>query len=496
MATPDHLHNDGPVPARQAHVPPVAPVPEYDDDPASLDASPPKSLSVRVAWRAVRRHWWQALLLWAAGSAAVMALAYYGIKPTFEAVAQLHIEPGEQALFSKNVGLTDFSQYRESQLTLVTSPVVLSNAVAKHPELLRYPRLAGALDYEAEMRQALRPQIVRNTNQIQVAMSAESAQEAADVVNAVVESYLEFAEEVNDRETKRRIDKLKEVLEQSQNEVSLKRHALEKLRDEMGDRAVSLAKEARLSVSQYEGWNRDLMVAEVDRIAAQARVDRLRGLRGEITAARDPEQLKRAAYDLFYADPRVAAVQERLTRARSALNDARRKARDPMDPIRQKYQKAADAEQARLTQLARQLWPSVLEKVHNGAGGDEVGRDLADAESRLSELTVREQILKERLREAKLKSEAAGGDMLKVEFARSDLSNAEGVLQQVQASLKQQEFEAKGTIARAFLDYKARPSFQPFSNHRTKALAPGPGRRLVRGDGPARADRDARGAGG
>ena len=45
------------------------------------------------------------------------------------------------------------------------------------------------------------------------------------------------------------------------------------------------------------------------------------------------------------------------------------------------------------------------------------------------------------------------------------------MLRQVQATLKQQEFEAKGTIAKASLDFGAVPSFRPSTNHRVKAIA-------------------------
>ena len=447
MDTPDRT--EGPMPARQAHVPPAVPPFEFEDDPFTDASSPPKKFSARLAWRAVRRHWGQALLLWAVGSVAVMALAYHGIKPTYEAVAQFRIEPGEQALFAKNVGLADFGQYRESQVTLVTSPVVLSNALAKHPELMRYPRLGNALDAEAEMRQVLRVQTMRNTNQIQVAMSAPSAQEAADIVNAVVEAYLDFAQEVNDQETKQRIDRLKEVQDQSQREVDLKRQALEKLREEMGNKVVTLAKEARFSVAQYEEWNKQLMITEVEKLAVQDKLDKLRGLRNEFPRTQDPEQVRQAASNLFQADPRVTSIQEHLSRATSGLNDAQRRARDSRDPARVRFQRMIDDDRARLARLWKQLWPAIQEKLRSGAGDDGgADRTIGEVESHLADLTAREKILKEKLREVHLKNEAAGGDALKIEFARSDLSSAEAVLQQVQAHLKQQEFEAKGTIAR------------------------------------------------
>ena len=51
-----------------------------------------------LAWRAIRRHWWQAFLLWSAGSAGLMALARDRVRPTFEASSAIRVEPGDPPL--------------------------------------------------------------------------------------------------------------------------------------------------------------------------------------------------------------------------------------------------------------------------------------------------------------------------------------------------------------------------------------------------------------
>ena len=61
------------------------------------------------------------------------------------------------------------------------------------PELLHLPRLALAPDPEVEIRKSLTVMMIPKTNLIQVAMSSESASEAAEIVNAVIEAYLKVA---------------------------------------------------------------------------------------------------------------------------------------------------------------------------------------------------------------------------------------------------------------------------------------------------------------
>ena len=120
------------------------------------------------------------------------------------------------------MGTGEFSQYRESQVTLVTSPIVLSDALTKHPELYNYPRLTKAMDAEKEIKDALVVQL-RNTSQVQVGMSSDSPREAADIVNAVVNAYIEYAGRTNNTEIQRRKANLVAMQEEADLEVKHKR---------------------------------------------------------------------------------------------------------------------------------------------------------------------------------------------------------------------------------------------------------------------------------
>ena len=67
MDTPDPMSRR--LPAQPAHTPPAVPAAPADDyaDPYHADAAPArKKFSLALAWRAFRRYWWQAVLLWTA----------------------------------------------------------------------------------------------------------------------------------------------------------------------------------------------------------------------------------------------------------------------------------------------------------------------------------------------------------------------------------------------------------------------------------------------
>ena len=82
------------VPASQAAITPR----DFDDAPR--DALPPASgrkISAKLVLRAMRRHWWQAALVWLVGSSGLVYLAYAKVKPTFDAFSAIRVEPAPGA---------------------------------------------------------------------------------------------------------------------------------------------------------------------------------------------------------------------------------------------------------------------------------------------------------------------------------------------------------------------------------------------------------------
>ena len=223
MDLPDRAQES--LPAWPASTPqvPVLPLKSSWEDLSDLDASaPPKALTLKIALRAVRRHWWRILALWLIGSGALMAVTYYKVKPTYEATAYLKVEPSNRSIIGPAAPQFDFGPYMETQVQLITSPDVL-DAAAHHEKVAELPRIRSSADPELELRKLLRVAIPPKTHLILVSMSSESRDEAAIIVNAVVEAYLKAASTWVDTDTRQEIKQLTELKKKFKAEVEQKR---------------------------------------------------------------------------------------------------------------------------------------------------------------------------------------------------------------------------------------------------------------------------------
>ena len=63
-------------------------------------------------------------------------------------------------MYARSSSSTDFAEYKETQVALITSPIVLGIALTVHPDLYHLPTLQNTEDVEAEIRQKLAVQIV------------------------------------------------------------------------------------------------------------------------------------------------------------------------------------------------------------------------------------------------------------------------------------------------------------------------------------------------
>ena len=62
--------------------------------------------------RAVRRHWWQAALIWLVGSVGLMALAYFKVKPTYLAFSRVRVEPASRGPLRPGSDGGNFAEFK------------------------------------------------------------------------------------------------------------------------------------------------------------------------------------------------------------------------------------------------------------------------------------------------------------------------------------------------------------------------------------------------
>ena len=464
------------IPARASDlVPtPASPVPPEVAGPPPLEAPGSSGLkpSARLVWRAFRRHWWQVLALWTLGSAPLMALAYYKVKPTYDASSTIKVDPGDRGPARHDGQAVDFEVFKETQARRVANPNVIASALAAHPELLELPGLSRSRDAEAEVRQALSVMVIPGTNLIDVSMSSESPGEAASVVDAVIEAYLAVALDTSSEEdAERRRRKLREVKEERAAAVRQKREVIASLVKRIGTVDGHQARERNsVTIEQYGSLTRQLLQADLELVEAQAWLDRLQGEPTGPAPVGNPAEPDAGTVAAFYATPQVAEVRARLDKAKEGLAQAERITRNPGDRALTASRKNVEDTQRQLDALWAKLRPA-LARTNTNRSAAAREADLRAAEVKVGGLKARQAQLNDRLEKLSVESRTAGADELTLEFARQDLTRAETVLDTVTRSLDQAELEARDPVARFRQEYKARASGSPYANHRARVMA-------------------------
>ncbi len=178
------------------------------------------------------RDWWRILLVWVLVSTPMTYLIYMLVEPTFEATSLLQVAPNVVDLFSPAVtrGTTAPEEVKPNLLTqvqLITCDAVLDAALSL-PAIGNLPMIRSSKDPRATLRADLRVEIVGdNTHLIRVTLVSGDPNEAAAIVNAVVDAYLDQHNKYNlirDRSQKTHLktelDKLQHQIEKQQYEMA------------------------------------------------------------------------------------------------------------------------------------------------------------------------------------------------------------------------------------------------------------------------------------
>ncbi len=200
-----------------------------------LDRNPHRSYGISSR---VTRRWPVILLLWFIVSLPVMYLAHLLVEPTYEAFSTLRVTPTSWSLYEPSEQ-TDFKgaePYLKTQIGLITSDRVLGPAIAS-PQVARLSTITKEADPRTFLREHMRVEIVKDAYLIRVALELEDNNQAAAIVNAVVQSYLEYyGEHQRSGNSNLRIS-LADQLKKYKNEINEKRAELEKI---VGNRRISV----------------------------------------------------------------------------------------------------------------------------------------------------------------------------------------------------------------------------------------------------------------
>jgi hypothetical protein len=274
----------------------------------------PTQVGSRSILRRLAGHWRGILLLWLALAVPVVYLIYTFVEPTYEAFSLLQVQPTRTQLFGPDLhdGMDKSiaQPYLETQIQLIGSDKVLDGALAwpataTSPLIAKLPMIANSKDPKTDLRKELVVDIVKNTFMIRVALASRDPQEAAAIVNAVVDSYLEqhsvyhrsankilkasLQDELHTLELKI-AEKKKELkaLFESGHIIRLTQHLVKPniaKEDATGVRPALVATE-----EQYTKATDRLLQADLDLIDAQAQLEAARSAKAPALSEKLPER--------------------------------------------------------------------------------------------------------------------------------------------------------------------------------------------------------------
>lgn len=460
MDTPERPERSLPAPwtpAPAAHAPAAyVPPPSWDEVP-DPDAPRARALTPKLVLRAVRRHWWQIALLWLGLVVAAEALIYSKIKPTFSASAWLQVEPTSRTPLGGSTGITNLTQFMETQVQLVTSPDVIGQALTDR-RVKGLPVVAGARDPETTLRNTVRVAIPRGTNLILVSTSSTQVDEAERVVAAVTDAYLKRSKDWMDGDTAEQIKRLrtyKERFVKRQIELQDQLKALAQ-RGTQADPRDSI----QGALNRFRSFRQRLDQIELELMDAEATIATLAKMReqtGNVTAESTPAagpltlsdaQIDQYVDQAYRADRGVAELHAQIAAAKQRYQAAQRLSAGH-DPAVEKYRREYEALRRQNEQLWAQMRP-LLRQRFEAAPPDEpqavdpIGRQLAEARVRLDKLQAEKVQVEGALAEIKGLQQAEGNEAIQARFDAEELSYVNDMYKKVSLALEDLEYQQHG----------------------------------------------------
>lgn len=388
---------------------------------------------------AFRRRWFSALAVGFVGAVAAGISAWLLAKTTFTSTALIRVSAENQKLlFRVDENLTTFDLYKGTQMQLLTSDYVLTAALRNIPNFATLRQQDDPLRWLAT---SLRLATDSNSEIVRVSLAMPDGNEAAAIVQGVVDAYMTEVVDKERQDRERRLRELNEIYTQKEIEMRSKRTELKKLAEQLGSGDMSaLSLKQQLALQQF-GETR----AELNRIRNALGEDRAK-LSAKQAAAKAQPSDDQLAEDIDDAESKdsdcgrlhqqIDAIDAELAELKAGLQPVAFKAesagllqtRDMLNhKLSVRRQKLSD-------QLAKA--PKTI-AVHDGG--------IQELESQIAYYSDREKKVEQELDAEEKQTEHYGNSSIDVEMLRAEIDELNKVLtaadderQQLQVELNSQ----------------------------------------------------------
>ncbi len=436
---------------------------------------------VKAALRAVTRHWWQILLLWAAGTGGICYLISTRIVPIYESVSILRVEPSPTTIFGPASSSESFMPFMETQVHLVLSPNVLSAALTD-PRLTVQPSLRETPDAEATLRSLVKVMIVPNSYLLRVSMQSPAGPECATIVNGVVKSYLAVAAEWADGMTRAQIKSLESYQSELKVQADEKQEAwlalvgkgsVEMEFDATGQKAGSLPipHRNRVTLDEYKRIRDELFRIGIAMSQAEAMVSMREEEHAQYLQSRPLAQGDENHEEkLMRSQPEVVEAAKARDRARAKYEECVRLDRTGRDPSTVSARKRYTALKDDYTRIYEARRNELMAKTPGGEFADTLTPpELRQARESLKSLQVSKQTYEGMLSKIEVSNRQEGTDQVRIALVREALASLKSMQEAVNTRLEQLRFESKG-MARVSKVSEARANGIPIVDNRKKFL--------------------------
>ena len=465
----------------------------------NLATTPGSPVNPRTLLRGLTRHWWQILLIWIVLAAPAVYLIRLNVSPTYEAFSLLQVQPVSQELYGK-VGsdTTSFSSvtpYLQTQVNLITTDRVLTTAFAS-PEIRNLSFITESDDSRADLRKSLDVKIVKDAYLIRVGLELENGEEAAKIVNAVLNSYLAYNGEFKRGENSKLRTSLSAQRDRIQSEIKMKRVELKAL---MGKGTVKVPKaELNPNLAKNEGnaaaepTFTSISTAEKDRLAGDMMKTELEYIkvksdlnawesanRGEEKnpapdLKQDEQQKEQRIREEFVRDPEIVALGEDIAAAAEQRDHVKSTARQANDPAR----RAAEKRYNDLMKAYEGLWESkrteIAARLRTGTVGSQSLDSINELKLKLQSLMTQRQEQATRYAQVKVDEKTANDDNFEATILNHELTMLLGRESDLKRNLEELEFKASQEDYRVVQVDEAKVPKVPTSNKRMKYMIAAP----------------------
>lgn len=459
----------------------------------SHDFDPPSAriFTLKTAARAFKRYWPQFLLIWLAGSAGLMVLAYAKIKPIYQTVAVIGVIPQNWGHREKSD--RDEEIQIETEASLVADPSVLRLALVDKPRLKDLELLRVYPNVQDEIGRLLKVNRRPGTSVIQVGMFTHRPDEAAEIINAVVNAFIKKHYEWTPSRTKDVINELNTLLRDAKTRLAENQKAARTIAAKLRQQGVPVDEEEDDSDGKTRSGSKGMMLAATDAISPEfhqrlqdewrsaqvaikkyeAHIDAIRSRRSSLkpVAGAQGDAGLEAVEDLIRADPVLIKDWEKLSQLADVVKTMRARARSKSDPMIRKYE---DQLRSLMSEFERK---TASLRVRYAAGKREsaseaLQNELANAETMLAAQIAGAQALEKLIKSAKVQKRDGNHEevLLDLDFARFEVRMAEESVNSLDRRYNEVSNEAVSPPPIQFLS-AATPDGNKPTDHRQKILA-------------------------